>query len=395
MLTKERENQIIELCQDMVRLKSYSGEERNVVGRIRNFCTGTNFDDIYIDDYGNIIAHIKGNMPGKTVLFDGHLDTIPVSNPSEWKFDPFGAEISEGRIYGRGASSMKGAMSAMLCAISYFAEDTQKDFHGDIYISGTVHEECFEGIAAKKVCERVRPDYVVLGEASGCKVSRGQRGRAEIVVETHGKQTHSATPEKGVNAVYKMNKLIERINEIDINRDDFLGEGIMVLTDIISSPYPGASVIPDFCKVTYDRRLLVGETRESVLEPVKDIIAEMEKEDPDFKATAYYAEGSEKCYTGKIIEGQRFFPAWIYGEDDEFVQNVLKGLAEIGFKPELLVYPFCTNGSYYAGEAGIKTIGFGPSLETQVHAVDEYIEIAQILKAAEGYYAIAKTMLSK
>jgi len=393
MLTKEREKELIELCQDLIRLKSYSGEERNVVARMRNFCISSGYNDIHIDEYGNIIAHIKGNLPGKKVLFDGHVDTIPVINQAKWSVDPFGAQISDGKIYGRGASAMKGALSAMMLAVACFAEDTKKDFSGDIYVSGTVYEESFEGIAARKVSERVKPDYVVLGEASECNISRGQRGRAEIVVETYGVQSHSATPQKGVNAVYKMTKLIEMIKNLEATRDEFLGDGIMELTDIKSLPYPGASVVPDYCKATYDRRLLVGETKESVLKPVLDIISFMEQEDPEFKANAFYAVGKEKCYTGKIIESERFFPAWTYEESDEFVQTALRGLKEAGFEPEMTRYSNCTNGSHYAGEAGIKTIGFGPSGVNLVHATDEFIEIEQLRRAAEGYYAIAKAAM--
>ena len=393
MLTKDRERHLIEFCQDLVRLRSYSGEERNVVARIRNFCTSENFDDIHIDEYGNFIAHIKGNKPGKRILFDGHVDTVPVTNPSEWSVDPFGAAIHGGKIYGRGASDMKGALSAMIFAASCFAEDTKREFSGELYVAGVVHEERFEGIAARKVSAWVRPDYVVIGEASDCNVKRGQRGRAEIVVETHGRQAHSSTPQEGVNAVYQMAKLIQRIRGIKSNKDEFLGDGILELTDIESSPYPGASVVPDYCKATYDRRLLVGETKESVLKPLLDIIEAMEKEDPDFKGSAYYAEGKEKCYTGKVIEGQRFFPAWVYDEKDEFIKTAFESLEEIGFKPQITSYSFCTNGSHYAGEAGIKTIGFGPSSEGHAHSIDEFIEIEQLLKAAEGYYAIAKAVL--
>ncbi|MBP1744574.1 MAG: peptidase [Firmicutes bacterium] len=393
MLTNEREKDLIELCQDLIRLKSYSGEERNVIGRMRNFCISAGYDDIHIDEYGNIIAHIKGKMPGKKILFDGHVDTIPVTNQAKWSVNPFGAQISDGKIYGRGASSMKGALSAMLLAAACFAKDTKKEFSGDIYVSGTVYEESFEGIAARKVSERVKPDFVVLGEASECNISRGQRGRAEIVVETFGVQTHSATPQKGVNAVYNMTKLIEKIRTLILTRDEFLGDGIMELTDIKSSPYPGSSVVPDYCKATYDRRLLVGETKESVLKPVLDIIKAMELEDPEFKANASYAMGKEKCYTGKIIESERFFPAWTYAEEDEFVQTALMGLKEAGLEPGMTRYPNCTNGSHYAGEAGIKTIGFGPSGVNLVHATDEFIEIEQMRKACEGYYAIAKAVM--
>jgi acetylornithine deacetylase/succinyl-diaminopimelate desuccinylase-like protein len=214
-----------------------------------------------------------------------------------------------------------------------------------------------------------------------------------VVVETFGKPAHSANPDAGVNAVYKMAGLIARIRSIEAPNHPILGKGILELTDIKSSPYPGASVVPDGCRATYDRRLLVGETRESVLQPILALIQQLQKEDPQFMAKAGFATGSEKCYTGTCIEGERFFPGWLYDEQDEFVQAAYSGLRGAGLNPQITQYSFCTNGSHYAGEAGIKTIGFGPSRENLAHTNDEFIEIEQLLQATAGYYGILKSLL--
>ena len=103
----------------------------------------------------------------------------------------------------------------------------------------------------------------------------------------------------------------------------------------------------------------------------------------------------ERCYTGEEIGGERFFPGWVFDKDDEFVQAALAGLRSAGLNPEITQYSFCTNGSHYAGEAGIKTIGFGPSRENLAHTIDEYIEIDQLLKAVEGYYGILGAVLRR
>lgn len=393
MLTPSRKEQIVELCRELVRIRSYSGEEDQVIEKVKGVMQEFGFDEVVIDGYGSIVGHLKGRRSGKIILFDGHLDTVPVSDPGQWNHDPFGAEIQNGRIYGRGTSDMKGAVSAMLCAAAYFAEDFQKDFFGDLYVAGVVQEECFEGVASKKVSEMVKPDYVVIGEASHCNLKRGQKGRAEIIVETFGKTAHSANPQQGINAVYKAVKLIDRIKRIEVAHHEILGEGILELTDVKSSPYPGESVLPDRCSITFDRRLLVGETRKSVLRPLWEIIKELEKEDPEFKAEVYYARGEDICYTGEKIRSERFFPGWLFDETDDYVQEVYQALKDVGLDPEISTYRFCTNGSHYAGEAGIKTVGFGPSLETLAHTVDEYIEIEQLLLAAEGYYGIMKKIL--
>jgi len=393
MLVEDRQQELIKLCTELIQHQSYSGEENEVAERIKQAFTELGFDDHWVDCYGNIVGHIKGKRPGKSILFDGHIDTVPVPDDSKWTHAPFSGELQDGKIYGRGASDMKGAVSAMIMAAAYFAVDTNRDFAGEIYIAGVVHEECFEGVAARKISERVQPDYVVIGEASELNLKIGQRGRAEIVVETYGKPAHSANPQAGINAVYKMAQLIQAIRGLKMTSDKVLGQGILELTDIKSSPYPGASVVPDYCRATYDRRLLVGETRESVLQPILNLIAEMSKDDEEFKGSAYYARGIEKCYTGEHIEGERFFPGWLYDEQDEFIQAALKGLKGAGLNPRITQYSFCTNGSHYAGEAGIKTIGFGPSRENLAHTIDEYIEVEQLFNVAKGYYGILKEVL--
>ena len=181
-------------------------------------------------------------------------------------------------------------------------------------MAGVVHEECFEGVAARAISAAVHPDYVVIGEASQLNLKIGQRGRAEIVVETFGKPCHSANPEKGINAVYKMAKVIEAIRTLEPTHHPVLGDGILELTDIKSAPYPGASVVPEYCRATYDRRLLVGETKESVLAPINALLDKLMAEDPQLKVKASYAVGREKCHTGNEIEGERFFPGWLYDE---------------------------------------------------------------------------------
>jgi putative selenium metabolism hydrolase len=394
-LTLERRELVIALCQALIQRQSYSGHEDGVVECMEQAFDDLSFDDVFTDDYGSVLGHIKGKRPGKVLLLDGHIDTVPVPEASKWRHKPFVGEVADGKIYGRGASDMKGAVSAMIAASAFFAEDTTRDFAGEIYVSGVVHEECFEGIAARKISERIKPDYVVIGESSELNLKRGQRGRAEIVVETFGKPAHSANPRAGVNAVYKMAALIQEITKLEAPVHEILGEGILELTDIKSSPYPGASVVPDYCRVTYDRRLLVGETKESVLKPLQALIDEMKSRDAEFDARIHFACGTEQCYTGSEIRGERFFPGWVFEKEDEFVQAALAGLKSAGLEPEVTQYSFCTNGSHYAGEAGIRTVGFGPSRENLAHTIDEYIEIDQLVKAVEGYYGILGAVLGR
>jgi len=393
MLTTEREKKLIDLSSSLIRTRSYSGEEKQIILQLQRIFKDKGCSDIHIDEFGSITACFKGKRHGRKLLFDTHVDTVPVTDPSLWKYDPFGGEVVNGRIYGRGSSDMKGALAAVITAVECFIEDTGNDFGGEIVISGVVHEESFEGIGSRKISSRVKPDIVVIGEATHLNLACGQRGRAEIVVETFGRPAHSANPKAGVNAVYKMTKLIEAIQQLSVSRHPVLGQGILELTDIKSSPYPGLSVIPEYCRATFDRRLLIGDTAANVIAQIEKLIKKFKSLDPDFQARVSYCFGREMCYTGSEIEAERFFPAWLYDEGEEFLQTAYQGLKKTGLNPEMTTYSFCTNGSHYAGEAAVKTMGFGPSRESQAHVDDEYIEVSQLKGACFGYYGIMSGLL--
>ena len=389
---REQQEEVIALCQALIRRPGVSGREDGVVAELSRFFREKGFDDIFVDAYGSVTGIINGKRPGPTIVFDGHIDTVPVPDPSAWQHEPYGAERVDGRIYGRGASDMKGAVAAMACAAAGFAGATKRDFGGRLCVAGVVHEECFEGVAASLISERLKPDYVIIGEASECNLKIGQRGRAEITVETFGVPAHSANPEKGVNAVLLMMEAARSFARITPPEHPVLGKGVSVLTDIISTPYPGASVVPSGCRATYDRRLLTGETRESVMAPYAAILAELERMTPGFRGRAGFARGRELCHTGSVIEGERFFPGWLFDEQENFIQKTLASLRAAGLAPEVTHYSFCTNGSHYAGEKGIRTLGFGPSRESLAHTIDEYVEEEQLLRAHEGYQAICKAL---
>ncbi len=395
MLTEERKELVKELCRNFIQKKSYSGEEKEMGDCIRDFFLKHGYDEVHQDKYGNMIGLIHGKRKGKTLLFDGHMDTVPVEKETDWSVNPFDAVCKEGKIYGRGAADMKGALAAMAAAGSFFAKDMDRDFAGTIAVAGVVHEECFEGVAAREISSYVQPDYVVIGEASELNLKIGQRGRAEIKLETFGRPAHSANPEKGLNAVYEMFSLGEAMRKILPTSHPVLGKGILELTDVKSSPYPGASVVPEYCVATYDRRLLTEETKESVLAPLVEVVEQWKKENPGCDARVSFAVGKEKCYTGEEISGERFFPGWLFEEDEPYIQRVLKELRRSGIQTELKQYNFCTNGSHYAGELGIPTIGMGPGKESVAHTIDEYVEEEQLYQVTENYMAICRALLEE
>ena len=377
---------LIDFTQRLVRQPSLSGQEEAVIQIVINEMQALGFDKIWVDENGSAIGIIEGVQPGQTLLFDAHCDTVGIAPGSIWTRDPFGGEIIDRWLYGRGAADMKGALAAMV----YAAANVDKSkLSGRVVVSASVMEEVFEGGALKTVMDQVDPDYVVIGESSALNLVHGGRGRAEIHLETIGKPSHSSSPHLGVNAVHLMMKVIEAVDQIKLREHPRLGPAIFALTDIISEPYPGYSVIPSRCKATYDRRLLPDETVEDVLNAIKSL--------PELKTIPLHtiiAQGEHQAYTGAIVRGMKFFPAWELDAKHPFVENALKGLRTFGLEPQLSAYRFCTNAAYSIGIAGIPTIGFGPGTEADAHVVDERVSLNDLEKATHGYQGIMEAVLA-
>jgi putative selenium metabolism hydrolase len=379
-------DQIADFALRLIREPSPSADEGRVAALVRAEMAQLGFS-VEVDDLGNVVGTI-GSGDGPCVLIDAHMDTVGVTQPSEWSHDPFG-EIARDRLYGRGAMDMKGPLASAIYGIAALKNVLTS---GQVIVSASIAEELVEGTALLAVAERERPAYVIIGEATALDVARGQRGRAEIVIEVQGRPTHSSRPEFGVNAAEAMVDIVRALRELEPPVHETLGAGILVLTDIKSEPYPALSVVPDRCVATFDRRTLPGETEASVLAPVQ---AAVEQALAGSEATAIVriAEDDFESYSGTRLVAPNFAAAWFFEETEPIVSRALGGLSDAGIDAGLGHYAFCTNGSGTAGRLGIPTIGFGPGDEELAHRVDEYIEIADLERGARGYAAIALALL--
>ncbi|MCX6080837.1 MAG: YgeY family selenium metabolism-linked hydrolase [Chloroflexi bacterium] len=376
---------VITFTQELIRERSLSGEEQNVIARVVAEMKSVGFDQVWIDENGSAVGVINGAKPGQTLLLDGHVDTVQ-AHASDWTYDPFAATIHDGYLYGRGVCDMKGSVAAMIHAA---ASVDRANLAGRVAVSATVSEEVMEGITIRTVMDAVKPDAVIIGEATEFTINRGGRGRAEIVIETVGKSAHSSSPQAGLCAVHEMMRVIHAIEILPLPVDPAVGEAQLCLTDIVSVPYPGHSVVPNRCRVSYDRRLVPGETPESVLASLRDL--------PELQGVQYsliVLDGIEKTSTGKTLQALKFFPAWAFAEDHPLVTAASAGLRKAGFETRLGAYRFCTNGAHSAGVAGVPTIGFGPGKETDAHTVNERMLVSELERAAEGYLAIIQSVLS-
>ncbi|MGM0420956.1 MAG: YgeY family selenium metabolism-linked hydrolase [Bacillota bacterium] len=381
------QKKLIDLAKDLISCKALSGQEEKLVNLLKGILPDYGFQDIKIDCWGNITARLPGKdkslMP---ILFDCHLDTVAVNNQNLWHSDPYQAEIRDEKIYGRGAADMRGALAALIYGLSLI---NSKNLNRDIILSGTVGEEIQEGMAFKNTLEEYQPTTVIICEATDCNLNIGQRGRAEIKLKVKGKSAHTSNPEAGCNAVTGMVEWLKLIEDLKIPENDQLGRGINVLTDIISQPYPGLSVLPEECLVTFDRRLVGDETKKDLLKEYLNLL-QNETLNKYWEFEAELAVAELECFTGNKLVSGKLAPAWYFNPEAEHIQKSVKALNNGGLDFKIGTYSFCTNGSMSAGFMDIPTVGYGPCTEDRAHIVDEYISFEDLNNAAIGYYNLAK-----
>lgn len=376
---------LTEFTQQSIRCSSPTGQERTFVELVCKEMQTLGYDRVWVDPAGSAVGEIRGCQPGKRLLLDGHADTVN-ANTSDWQYDPFAGIIDSGRLYGRGTADTKGNLAAMIHAA---ASIERHRIAGSIFVCASVHEENFEGGSLRVICEDIQPDLVIIGEATDLNLNYGGRGRAEIKVETIGKSAHSSSPQVGLCAVHAMLKLLQLLEQRPPKYDPDLGTSSLVLTDIISSPYPGHSVIPNRCFATFDMRLMLEDSPESVIEELFVI-----SNDAGIKANIGLVSAQETTYTGHVLNGNKYFPAWVMHKNDPFIETSLSALRTL--RPETLLgtFQFCTNGTYSAGIAHIPTLGYGLGKETDAHTVDESIALEHLYRGARGYRAIIEKVLA-
>lgn len=380
-LTEEQKEEIISFTRELVRLPGNSGEEGKTAASVRKKMKELGYDDISVDKYGNVLGILKGEQPGPVTLFDGHMDVVPIREPSQWEHEPYGGDLSDGKIWGRGTTDMKGALAAMICAPAYLK---RSEFTGTVLVSASVAEELLIGSAFRTILDRYKVDAVVIGEPTSLKLGCAEKGRAGIEMISYGTVAHSSRPDLGDNAVYRMMEAAGRIRAIPRRHHPFLGREVIELVEISSLPSPGNGSIPGECRSFWECRLLHGETKEGFLERWQEALNGMDK--VELKISSYGLDS----YTAVAMKMEDFLPGWLSDEDQDFTAAVKKSMEACGREVELYAAPYGCNALASAGERGIPTVILGPGNIALAHKPNECIEIEELLKASEIYGTILK-----
>lgn len=384
---KAASTDVVTLCRELVRARTVAGNEGAAADIAEQWMHDLGYDEVWRDGLGNLIGALKGGRPG-SVLLDGHLDVVEPGDLSLWRCDPFSGEVIEGALYGRGAVDMKGPVAAMILGVAALRRRSAAE-RCTVYVCCSLAEETIEGLALRSVLEQLRPGAVIIGEPTSGRVAIGQRGRAEILIEAVGRAAHSAYPQEGINSAEGMVDLIAGLRSAPVQTDDLLGPGFLILTEVWSTPRPAFSIIPYLTSAVYDRRLLPGETPDSVLAPIR-AIAERRRGpgSPEFHVSIARIELT--TYSGFTLRGEKFAPGWKLPQGHPLVQAALDGLREAGLESTITAYASCTNGSASAGWCGIPTIGYGPGRNAVSHQVNECIPISELEQGVLGYAALVR-----
>jgi putative selenium metabolism hydrolase len=342
------------------------------------------YDEVLIDEYGSVLGIINGSLPGPTLLFDGHMDVVPVREPEAWEHEPYGSEISEGRMWGRGTTDMKGALAAMICAASYL---NRAEIQGRILVSASVAEELLIGTALDLILNKFSVDAVVIPEPTSLKLGYAEKGRASIEMICQGTVAHSSRPDLGDNAVYRMMEAVKRIRALSRRTHPVLGSEVIELVEISSLPTPGNGSIPGTCRALWECRLLPGETKEGFLERWKaaiEAVGRTEIRIADYKLNSY---------TGQTMKMDDFLPGWMTQDVDKgFTALVSESIKEGGRTLEYYAAPYGCNALVSAAKKNIPTVILGPGDISLAHKPNENILIEDLLAAADIYQRICGKM---
>ncbi len=377
-------------AQALVRTPSLPTQEGAVAERLAAEMHRVGLEEVRTDRIGNVIGRLgSGERP--ILLYNGHMDCVDVGNLAEWRFPPYDAVVADGVLYGRGAADMKAALAAMLYGAKAL-RDQGASLKGTLYIVGVVQEEPCEGLAMRVLVEEegLRPDMVVLGEATNLQISRGQRGRVEMLVEVAGRSSHASAPELGRNAVYDAARLIFGVELLAsrLGHDPFLGSGSIAVTEIRSQA-ASRNAVPHACTFCLDRRLTLAETETKALAEIRSIIAT-----EGARASVTVDEYHATSYTGYVCRARKYYPAWVVPEDHPFLQALSRAIrTTLGARPRAGRWSFSTDGVYTMGEAGIPTLGFGPGEERYVHTTQEQVRLNDVINAARVYAQLARGIL--
>ncbi len=375
---------VVKLAKQLIEIPSYLGspQQEEQVGKFLTEYLDQEGIEVYsqkVEEHRkNIIAILHGKGNGKSLMLNGHLDTVP---PGEMK-NPFSPQIQGGKLFGRGSADMKGALAAMSVALVDIAKSGVK-LAGDLIFTGVVGEETGSlGMDYFLKHSDIKPDFAIVGEPTSLEIGIAHKGVTWVQIATEGKSAHGSTPEKGINAIVHMALIIQAIESSLIpklreKRHELLGSPTINIGEIRGGTKP--NIVPQRCVIRIDRRQVPGEDKASIMQEFHAVLKEVQKKEPNLRAEASFIETFNKVYHGPFE----------IAPDHPFVSRLAQAAEKfLGKEPQKVKLNYWTDGALLH-EAGIPTIIFGPGSPAQAHTMNEFVGTEELVKAALIYREIA------
>lgn len=320
----------------------------------------------------NAIGILRGTGGGRTLLFNGHMDTVSV----EGMADPYSGEVRDGKLFGRGAIDMKGSLAATLAA-THMLVQSGKRLRGDVIFTYVADEE-YASIGTEAVVGDIqqarlpRPDAAINTEATGLKMGIGHKGFTWIDVETIGRAAHGSRADLGVDAIAQMGKVLVEITRLQQDLNSGRPHPLLGTGSVHASLIQGGrelSSYPDHCQLQVERRTVPPESARDIAHEMESILEQLARADPTFQATSrvtFVRNPWQADPQSDIVKAL-----------SQSIQNVTAAAAEVMTFTAWL-------DSALLGDAGIPTVVFGPSGEG-AHALVEWVDVTSLGVCAQVY----------
>ncbi len=369
---------LVSLASELIKAPSQTGQEGPAAEVMLAAFRANGFDEAYVDEVGNAIGVIRRGE-GKTLMLNGHIDTVPVGDPDLWPYPPLSGSIVDGRLWGRGACDMKSALACMVLAAS---DAARAGFSGTLIVSGVVEEEV-GGKGSRHVGATLAYDAAVLGEPSKLHMKLGHRGAMVIEVVFPGAIAHAARASLGENSLAHAARYIQALERLELPVGGPLSGSSATPTRLVSSPADSTNVVPGSAVLTIDYRAVPGEQAD-------DVIQRFERLAHDERIVVRVARSSSGA--------ARVAPAYLADPQADAVkvarEAFARALAAEGRRLEEGVWWFCTDAPHLA-QRGAPVIGFGPGEEELAHTTNESVAVEDLHAARRAYAGFATAYLAR
>jgi succinyl-diaminopimelate desuccinylase len=327
-------------------------------------------------------AVIEGAHVGPTVVLNGHLDTVPIDNESLWTTDPFGAEVRDGHLFGRGACDMKGGLAVQIGIAHYLSEIDPDELCGSLVLHFAAGEERGEPGTRSLLEAGFRGEYGITTEPTSLRVATATRGLATYALHIRGRSVHGSRPEAGVNPIWALGPVLEMLAEYDaevrLRPHPLLPGGTCTPTRVLAGVKENA--VPDDCEILVDRRLLPGESAETEMADLLERVKRLDGLDPEL---------NYELATDYVVEPAEIPP------DSPFAAQMLEAVSEVtGETNEVWGAPFSSDVRNLVNDAGMTAVTFGPGDTRFCHCPDERIPIAELEQAAVTIAKVVTDLLA-